>query len=162
MNGEILKLSKYICSFHSDIDADAYAEQLNMLYGAVYEMNAFIPIMFDEIVEIETTRIKANGVNIIKMINNVEMLIIEYSKIAFDLGRKSLYENRAFHIASALKVVFSELTSSTLIEKDMKLSLRSIISETELDLGYAAGNHNVASLRMAQLIREYKANNGGK
>lgn len=90
------------------------------------------------------------------------MLIIEYSKIAFDLGRKSLYENRAFHIASALKVVFSELISSILIEKDMKASLKSIISETELDFGYAAGNHNVASLRMAQLIREYKANNGGK
>lgn len=159
MNGEILKLSKYICSFNSEIDAEAYAEQLNMLYGAVYEMDAFIPIMFDEIVEIENTRIKANGV---KLINSVEILILEYSKIAFDLGRKSLYENRAFRIASALKLVFSELASSSLIDKDTKMSLKNIISETELDFGYAAGNHNVASLRMAQLIREYKANNGGK
>lgn len=162
MNGEILKLSKYICSFNSEIDAEAYAEQLNMLYGAVYEMDAFVPIMFDEIVEIENTRIKANGVNVVKLINSVEILILEYSKIAFDLGRKSLYENRAFRIASALKLVFSELASSSLIDKDTKMSLKNIISETELDFGYAAGNHNVASLRMAQLIREYKANNGGK
>lgn len=162
MNGEILKLSKYICSFNSKIDTEAYAEQLNMLYGAVYEMDAFIPIMFDEIVEIENTRIKANGVNVVKLINSVEILILEYSKIAFDLGRKSLYENRAFRIAAALKLVFSELASSSLIDKDTKMSLKNIISETELDFGYAAGNHNVASLRMAQLIREYKANNGGK
>lgn len=162
MNGEILKLSKYICSFNSNIDADAYAEQLNMLYGAVCELDAFIPIMFDEIVEIEMARIKANGVYVIKLINNIEMLIIEYSKIAFDLGRKSLYENRAFRISSALKAVFSELVSSTLIDTDTKLRLKNIISETELDFGYAAGNHNVASLRMAQLIRYYKANNGGK
>lgn len=162
MNGEIMKLSKYICSFNAGIDVDAYAEQLNVLYGAVYELDAFIPIMFDEIVEIETARIKANGVNVIKLINNVEMLILEYSKIAFDLGRKSLYENRAFRIASALKLVISELASSSLIDKDMKLSLKNTISETELDFEYAAGNHNIASLRMAQLIREYKANNGGK
>lgn len=162
MNGEILKLSKYICSFNSEIDAEAYAEQLNMLYGAIYEMDAFVPIMFDEIVEIENTRIKANGVNVTKLINNVEMLILEYSKIAFDLGRKSLYENRAFRIASALKIVITELASSSLIDKDMKMSLKNTISETELDFGYAAGNHNIASLRMAQLIREYKANNGGK
>lgn len=162
MNGEILKLSKYICSLNAGIDVDAYAEQLNMLYGAVYELDAFIPIMFDEIVEIETARIKSNGVDVIKLINNIEMLIIEYSKIAFDLGRKSLYENRAFRIASALKVVFSELVGSALIDKDTKLRLKNIISETELDFGYAAGNHNVASLRMAQLIRDCKANNGGK
>lgn len=90
MNGEILKLSKYICSFNSEIDAEAYAEQLNMLYGAIYEMDAFVPIMFDEIVEIESTRIKANGVNVTNLINNVEMLILEYSKIAFDLGRKTV------------------------------------------------------------------------
>ena len=162
MNGEILKLSKYICSFHSEIDAEAYVQQLNMLYGAIYEMDVFQPIMFDEIVDIENSRIKANGVNVIKVINGVETLILEYSKIAFDLARKSLYENRAFRICSALKVVFSELASSSLINKEKKMSFKNTISETELDFGYAAGNHNVASIRMAQLIREYKANNGGK
>lgn len=162
MNDEILKLSKYICSFNAGIDVDAYAEQLNMLYGAVHELDAYIPTMLNEIVEIETARIKTNGVEVIKVINNIEMLIIEYSKIAFELGRKSLYENRAFHIASALKVVFSDFVGSNLIDKDTKLKLKNIISETELDFGYAAGNHNVASLRIAQLIRAHNANNGGK
>lgn len=160
MNSEILKLSKYICSLNAEIDFEAYAEQLNMLYGAIYESDTFIPIMFDEMVEIETTRIKANSISITKVINNVETLILEYSKIAFDLARKSLYGNRAFRIASVLKVVFSELINSSVINKDMKLSLKNTISETELDFVYAAGNHNVASLRMAQIIREYKANGG--
>lgn len=160
MNAEILKLSKYICSLNAEIDFEAYAEQLNMLYGAIYETDTFIPIMFDEMVEIETTRIRANGISITKVINNIETLILEYSKIAFDLARKSLYENRAFRIASVLKVVFSELINSSVINKDMKLSLKNTISETELDFVYAAGNHNVASLHMAQIIREYKANGG--
>ena len=77
MNAEILKLSKYICSLNAEIDFEAYAEQLNMLYGAIYETDTFIPIMFDEMVEIETTRIKANGISITKVINNVETLILE-------------------------------------------------------------------------------------
>lgn len=161
MNGEVIKLSKYICSFNSGIDAEAYAEQLNMLYGAIYEMGAFQPAMFDEIVEIENSRIKKYGASITQLITNAEMLILEYSKIAFNLATNSLYSNRAFRIAVPLKNVFAELVHSPLIDQEKRTSLKTIISESELDFGYAAGKHNVASLRMAQLIREHKAENGG-
>lgn len=162
MNGEVIKLAKYICSFNTDIDVEAYTNQLNMLYGVVCEVGAFEPIMFDEVFEIESSRIKKYGASIAKQLVNAEMVVFEYSKIAYDLAVNSLYSNRAYHIAVPLKSVLIELVSSDLIEQDRQANLKTMISESMLDFEYAAGNHNVSSLRMAQRIREYKAQNGGK
>ena len=157
---EIIQLTKYLSSFLRGIDKDLYVEQLNILYGALVELKAWSPSIIDEIADIERDRYQKQGVAIEKKLTNAYSLMMEYSSIAFSLANRSLLENRAFIIAAYLKEVFAQLVSSSLSQEDKK-SAKSLISETELDFAFASGNHNISSLRMAQIITDENNKDGG-
>lgn len=157
---EISQLAKYLSGFISVIDKDLYAQQLNMLYGALVEMKAWSPSIINEVAEIERDRYEKQGIAIEKKITNAYSLMTEYSSIAFSLANRSLVENKAFAVAAYLKEVFAQLVSFSL-NKEEKMSAKNMISEAELDFAYASGNHNISSLRMAQIIRGEKNKDGG-
>lgn len=154
VNEQIHKVAKYICALNPTIDAAAYAEQLNILYGAIYEINLDGKEYTNELIAIEEDRIKAHGISISKRITNPIMLMMEYSQIAFSLAQKSYTNKEKYAVAPLLKTIMSQLFSSELIGEKEKKELRVLVSETELDFVFAAGNHNVSSIRMAPIIRK--------
>lgn len=154
VNEQIHKVAKYICALNPTIDAAAYAEQLNILYGAIYEISLDGKDYANELIAIEEDRIKAHGTSISKRITNPIMLMMEYSQIAFSLAQKSYTSKEKYAVAPLLKTIMSQLFSSELIGEKEKKELRVLVSETELDFGFAAGNHNVSSIRMAPIIRK--------
>lgn len=154
VNEQIHKVAKYICALNPTIDAAAYAEQLNILYGAIYEISLDGKDYANELIAIEEDRIKAHGTSISKRISNPIMLMMEYSQIAFSLAQKSYTSKEKYAVAPLLKTIMSQLFSSELIGEKEKKELRVLVSETELDFGFAAGNHNVSSIRMAPIIRK--------
>jgi len=77
-------------------------------------------------------------------------------KIEFLVAQNSFEKNIVYAVAKPLKVIFDELVSSDVISSEEAKELKMIVSETELDFEYATGNHNISSLRMAQIIREAK------
>lgn len=157
---EIIQLTKYLSSFLHGIDEDLYVEQLNMLYGALVELKAWSPSIIDEVAEIERDRYEKQGVAIEKKLTNAYSLMTEYSSIAFSLANRSLVDNKAFAVAAYLKEIFAQLVSFSL-NKEEKRTAKNMISEAELDFAYASGNHNISSLRMAQIIRDEKNKDGG-
>lgn len=154
INEQIRKIAKYICALNPAIDAAAYTEQLNILYGAIYEITPDGKDYANELIAIEEDRIKAHGSAISRRINNPIMLMMEYSQIAFTLAQKSYSSKEKYAVAPLLKTIMSELFSSELIGAKEKKELRVLVSETELDFSFAAGNHNVSSVRMAPIIRK--------
>ena len=154
VNEQIHKVAKYICALNPTIDAAAYAEQLNILYGAIYEISLDGKDYANELIAIEEDRIKAHGTSISKRITNPIMLMMEYSQIAFSLAQKSYTSKEKYAVAPLLKTIMSQLFSSELIGEKEKKELRVLVSETELDFGFAAGDHNVSSIRMAPIIRK--------
>lgn len=154
VNEQIRKVAEYICALNPTIDAAAYVEQLNILYGAIYELISDSEDYSNELIAIEEERIKTHGTSICKRITNPVMLLMEYSQIAFSLAKKSYLSNEKYAVAPFLKNIISQLFSSELIGEKEKKELRVLVSETELDFGYAAGNHAVSSIRMAPIIRK--------
>ena len=150
---EIIHLTKYLSSFLRGIDKDLYAEQLNILYGDLVELKAWSPSIIDEIADIERDRYQKQGVSIAKKLTNAYSLMMEYSSIAFSLAQRSFLENKGFRIAAYLKEAYAQFVSSSLSQEDKKTA-KNLISETELDFAFASGNHNISSLRMAQIIRD--------
>jgi len=114
------------------------------------------PTMFDEIVSIEQERTNNCGSGITSRAMTPKSLVLEYSKIAFLVAQNSFEKNIVYAVAKPLKVIFDELVSSDVISSEEAKELKMIVSETELDFEYATGNHNISSLRMAQIIREAK------
>lgn len=78
---------------------------------------------------------------------------MEYSLIAFSLAQRSHLNKEKYAVAPLLKDIVSQLLSSELFSENVKKELCVLVSETELDFDYAAGNHNVSSIRMAPIIR---------
>ena len=154
VNEQIHKVAKYICALNPAIDAAAYAEQLNILYGAFYGLASDGEDYSNELISIEEDRIKAHGTSISNRITNPIMLMMEYSQIAFSLAQKSHSSKEKYAVAPFLKNIMSQLFSSERIGEKEKKELRVLASETELDFDYAAGNRAVSSIRMAPIIRK--------
>lgn len=159
-NLELDKVAKYICSIHSDMEYDKYSQQLNIIYGAIDVSTLSQEKVLHEVLEIEQDRIASSGTNIDTRINSAIVLCFEYSKISFALAQRSLETNQKYEIAALLQMVFDGLLESGTISSQDKEEIKVLISETHLDFEYAKGNHNVSSLRMAQIIRENKRNGG--
>ena len=153
VNEQIHRVAKYICALNSDIDVTAYEEQLNVLYGAIYEIASDSEDYSDELISIEEDRIKVHGTSIINRITNPIMLVREYSQIAFSLAQKSHLSKEKYAVAPLLKYIVSQLFSSELIGEKEKKEFRVLSSETELDFEYASGNYAISSIRMAHIIR---------
>lgn len=153
MHPEIAKLAKYLSALYPEIEEAPYARQLNMLYGALYAMGPVSPAMFHELIEIEESRIDDYGASIAYEIENAAMLVTEYSEIAFNLAQRSLDEDKVYAVASGLQELVVQLLATDLIPADIRQELRATVSETVLDFVYAAGNHNISSLRMAHVIQ---------
>lgn len=75
------------------------------------------------------------------------------SNIAFELAMRSLETDENFEIAGILEENANRLFNSNRVSIYNKDRLKREMSETLLDLGYAAGNKNIASIRMAPYIR---------
>lgn len=75
------------------------------------------------------------------------------SNIAFELAMRSLETDESFEIAGILRKNANRLFNSNRVSIYNKDRLKREMSETLLDLGYAAGNKNIASIRMAPYIR---------
>lgn len=121
VNEQIRKVAEYICALNPTIDAAAYVEQLNILYGAIYELISDSEDYSNELIAIEEERIKTHGTSICKRITNPVMLLMEYSQIAFSLAKKSYLSNEKYAVAPFLKNIISQLFSSELIgEKKRK------------------------------------------
>lgn len=161
-NIETTKLAQYVAAFAGNLSEKDYCNQVNMLYGALSNLNVLSPIVFNELVEIEQNRIQKHGISVEKRITDARSLVGEYSAIAFYLAQQSLLENKAYKVAAYLKELLSQLYASQCLNEDEKKMLKNVVSEAELDYVYASGNHNVSSLRMAQVIRDYNSQNGGK
>lgn len=156
INNEILKIAKYLTALDTSLNQNEYENQLNVIYGAIYEFGLSSPTMFDEIVSIEQERTSNCGSGITSRAMTPKSLVLEYSKIAFLVAQNSFEKNIVYAVAKPLKVIFDELVSSDVISSEEAKELKMIVSETELDFEYATGNHNISSLRMAQIIREAK------
>lgn len=152
-NKQIEKIAKYIYAVNSDINITDYRKQLNILYGAIYEFTANNEDYSQELIAIEEERLKLYGISISKRITNPIALLTEYSLIAFFLAQKSYMNKEKWAVAPLLKNIMEQLFSSELIDEKNRKDLRILISEAELDFGYAAGNHAVSSMRMAQILR---------
>lgn len=161
-NIEITKLAQYVVAYEGELSEKDYSNQVNMLYGALSKLNVLSPTVFNELVEIEQNRIQKHGTSVEKRITDARSLVGEYSAIAFYLAQQSLLENKAYKVAAYLKELLSQLYASQCLNEDEKELLKNLVSEAELDFVYASGNHNVSSLRMAQVIRDYNSQNGGK
>lgn len=153
INEQIQKVAKYICALNPAIDAAAYLEQLNILYGAIYEIGSHGAEYTNELIEIEENRVSHYGPSIAGRIANPSVLMMEYSQIAFFLAQQSHFHQKKYAVAPALRSIVQQLFASELIDEKGKKALRTLVSETELDFGYAAGNHAVSSIRMAPIIR---------
>ncbi len=73
--------------------------------------------------------------------------------IAFELAMRSLETDENFEIAGILEENANRLFNSNRVSIYNKDRLKREMSETLLDLGYAARNKNIASIRMATYIR---------
>ena len=100
----------------------------------------------------------------IKRLHQIEKLIKEnelipaevfqtLSNIAFEMAMRSLETDENFEIAGILEKNANRLFNSNRVSLYDKDRLKREMSETLLDLGYAAGNKNIASIRMAPYIR---------
>lgn len=145
-------LAEYLCSSNNAIDVKGYAAQIRTIYGRVFDPDIFENIMFDELVEIESERIKQYGPSIAFRVSNAETLITEYSEIAFKMAQKGYLSNRVFICAVPLSEMFYDFVSSDFTNRELKERLRKTISETGLDLEYASGNSNAMSVRMSQFV----------
>lgn len=159
-NIELQKVAKYICSLHSEIALDKYKEQLIMIYGAIGEPKLSKIDVFHEVIEIEKERIESEGKGVDSRISRAVNLCLEYSKIAFSLAQKSLKTEKSYAIVQILHIVFDGLIDLGIINKHDREESQGLISETHLDFEFAKGNHNVSSLKMAQIIRDNKRNGG--
>lgn len=157
---ELMKVAKYICSIHSNMDYEAYSQQLNIIYGSIESVHLSKEAVLNEIIEIEQERIASANTSIDSRINNAFVLCLEYSKISFLLAQRSLENNRSYYVAALLQNALEGLLESGTISNQDKEEIKVLISETNLDFEFAKGNHNVSSLRMAQIIREHKRNGG--
>lgn len=161
MPDSINKITKYVCSLHPDIDEEKYLQQISVLYGALSDTSLSDPALFHELIEIEEERISTRSNGVEARIADAVALLSEYSKISFSLAQKSLFENKSYGVAQLLKQLLNGLLASGSISQADQRNCKMLVSETELDYVFASGNHGVSSLRMAQIIRDYK-NNGGK
>ena len=75
------------------------------------------------------------------------------SDVAFGLAMRSLETDENFEIAGILEENANRLFNSNRVSIYNKDRLKREMSDTLLDLGYAAGNKNIASIRMAPYIR---------
>lgn len=80
-------------------------------------------------------------------VDNLNALCAVYSEMAFELAQRSFDTGNEYDIAALMQSEFDELVKSGTVNK-------ALVSETHLDFEYAKGNHNVASMRMAQVIKE--------
>ena len=81
------------------------------------------------------------------------------SNIAFELAMRSLETDENFEIAGILEENANRLFNSNHVSIYNKDRLKREMSETLLDLGYAAGNKKIASIRMAPYIRSKRYSN---
>ena len=154
---DISKIVVHMCRLYKFLDKELYAEQINMLYGAIFQIRSISTDLEHEIIELEKERIRCYGGTVENTIKDVVTLIREYSKWSFYLAERSFEYNKSYEIAKELQKVFTGLVDTkSLVNETMKNELRVMISETELDLLYAAGNHAVSSLRLASIIRDAK------
>ena len=158
-NHQFIHIANQIINSVGVRSSDCYLMQLNMLYGAIDELNLWSQNILEEVIEIERERYKKQGLAIENKITNAVMLVFEYSSIAFALANRSLTENKTFEIAKPLKEILSQLVIVSLSDEERK-KYKSVISETELDFVFAAGNHNVSSFRMAPILRNSKVSDG--
>lgn len=83
----------------------------------------------------------------------VSMLEIQhFSKLAFLLAFRSERTGKSILIAEPLQQIFKEIINSKFISIDTKKKMKMEISDTLLDFNYAAGNHKMASFRLAPFI----------
>ena len=154
---DISKIVVHMCHLYQFLDKELYAEQINMLYGAIFQIRSISTDLEHEIIELEKERIRCYGGTVENTIKDVVTLIREYSKWSFYLAERSFEYNKSYEIAKELQKVFTGLVDTkSLVNETMKNELRVMISETELDFLYAAGNHAVSSLRLAPIIRDAK------
>ena len=162
MNGIIVKLARQLSVSPDGPDEDKYREQLNMIYGALAETNVLTPAVYRELAEIEQNRISEYGKAVESRVTSPETLLMEYSNIGFAIAQRSLKEGTVFQAAACLRECTVQLFSSLVFSENERKELRKTVSETELDFAFAAGNHKIASLRMAPIIRDYQSRNGGE
>ena len=79
------------------------------------------------------------------------------SNIAFELAMRSLETDENFEIAGILEENANRLFNSNRVSIYNKDRLKREMSETLLDFGYAVGNKNIASIRIAPYIRAKRA-----
>lgn len=79
------------------------------------------------------------------------------SDISFELAMRSLETDENFEVAGILRENADKLFNSNRVSLCDKDRLKREMSETLLDFGYAAGNKNIASIRIAPYIRAKRA-----
>lgn len=84
------------------------------------------------------------------------LVVRKFSDLAFSLAIKSMDTGKGIEFAEILKGIFRKYLESSQISIDTKNKMESLISETELDLIYAGGNHRIASLRLGHLLMARK------
>ena len=122
-----------------------YREYFDIVYGKIN----FNESIATQLIEFETKRF-SKGFN--RSIKNIEALFNEYSIISYEMAKATLKEKADYKdLANQLLMALINLIGATHVEEDS--SNRKTISDTILDFEYARGNCNVASLRLAPLIR---------
>ena len=125
-----------------------YREYFDIVYGKIN----FNESIATQLIEFETKRF-SKGFN--RGIKNIKDLFNEYSVISYEMAKATLKDKADYKdLANQLLMVLINLIGATHVEEDS--SNRKIISDTILDFEYARGNCNVASLRLAPLIRQIK------
>ena len=160
MTGCINGIVNQVCSRHPEINKEKYFRQVSIVYGALSDTYCSDPKLNQEIIEMEEERISRNGINIESSIRCAIDLLVEYSTISFSLAKKSLFENKGYGMAQPLKELLNGLLTSGSISMHDQREYKHMISETELDFEFASGNHEVSSLRMSQIIRDFKVASG--
>ena len=156
MNENLIRIAQDLCSENNGMNCEEYANQLNILYGAIFEVGAFDAKIEEEIKEIEKGRIALYKEKICKVVTGPASLVSEYSTISFALAQKSLLNGSVYKIASILDEVISEFSKEGYLSPAEKENLKLLVSESILDFRYAAGNHEFSSFRMAPHIRANK------
>lgn len=152
-----LQFFNHLLEQHPNMEPEKYINELNFIYGAIWEIGDVTEKIKLEICDIESKRLNR------KTFDDMEFspwrFVKEYSEIAFSLATEHYLSGTTYDVAIFMKDVLTNFLNCGFLDETRKKMLRWEISDTILDFKSASGLDKISSMRMIPVLKTIEKEN---